>query len=291
MSASTPVESIRPRSPLAGRFPASGGPQHAELEIGAITQALDRNALELLVRRPRRRILLVEDAAYSGRLLARILGRWNFEVVTANGAAAACQTLADASRVDLAIVALPGSGPEADAVLAALRAQPALGCAPVLAVTRPDGGLLDFDRLRKHGVAGVIGRDMTAEHVAFRVGQILPLGSLEERRHVRVPADGELTLQRAENLSVGGLRLRSAVPLDVNAMVRLRFRLPVHPAEVISVDARVVHCQPAADREGSYVVGLFFRSISPRGRTLVEVEIVRMLTGPPRAEEPDARPA
>jgi hypothetical protein len=166
---------------------------------------------------------------------------------------------------------------------------PALERTPWLAVTSPEaGGLVDFDELRRHGAVGVMTRDTTPEHAAFRVGQILPLGSLAERRSVRVPvdfeveveADGGRTKQRAENLSMGGLRLRSRVALEVNATVGLRFRLPLHPDETIEAEGRVIHCQPVPGREDAYTMGLFFRHLAPRGRTLVEVEIVRLLSGP-----------
>lgn len=256
-------------------------------EAGAITPALDRSALELLVRRPRRHVLIVEDAGYSGRALANILGRWNFEVVTAYGEAAAAAALEGRERFDLAVVALP-TGPAAAQLLAALRTQPALTTTPILAVASSLAGVVDCDALREHGAVGVLGRDASPERIAFRVGQILPLGSVAERRHVRIPVDFAVEVdvddvrstQRAENLSMGGIRLRSCVALDVNAIVGLRFRLPLHPAETVEAEARVIHCQPVPGREDAYVVGLFFRSIPPRGRTLVEVEIVRLLTGP-----------
>jgi len=264
-------------------------PEHLPAaESGEIMLALDRSAIELLVRRPRRRILLVEDAGFSGGPLARILARWNFEVLTASRGDAAAQAIEGLGRVDLAVVALPGSRDADAALLEALRALPALERTPMLAVTRPDVGGVDCDALRSRGVVGVMGCDRSPENVAFRVGQILPLGSVAERRHVRVPVDfavevesqGGWTQQRAENLSTGGIRLCSTVPLEINATVGLRFRLPLHPDEVIAVGARVIHCAPAADRKGVYTVGLFFRSIPPRGRTLVEVEIVRLLAGP-----------
>jgi len=285
MRAESTFETLYPESLLLERLPVGCEPRR--VEAGAITPALDRSALELLVRRPRRHILLVEDAAFSGRSLARILGRWSFDVVTACADDAAAEAIEGLDRVDLAVVALPGSSAAAVGRLAALRALPALERTPVLAVTSPEGGVVDCDELRKHGVVGVISRDRSPEHVAFRVGQILPLGSVAERRHVRVPvdfaveveSDAERTQQRAENLSMGGIRLRSAVALEVNATVGLRFRLPMHPAETVAVEARVIHCEPVADREGAYTVGLFFRSIPLRGRTLVEVEIVRLLTG------------
>jgi CheY-like chemotaxis protein len=286
MSAEIAVELSNDEPRAVEHLPVRGEAHDIE-DLGAITLALNRSALELLVRRPRRRILVVEGEAFSGRLLASILGRWNFEVVTVSAGDAAGESVARLDRVDLAIAALPGSGSGSAVLLATLRGMPALEGVPVLAIARPEAGLVDFDKLREHGVVGVVSSDMSPEHMAFRVGQILPLGSIQERRHVRVPADfdveleanGELTLQRAENLSVGGLRLRSKIPLEVNATVGLRFRLPLHPAEVIAAEARIIHCQPVAARDGSYAVGLFFRSMPARGRTLVELEIVRMLTG------------
>jgi CheY-like chemotaxis protein len=258
---------------------------------GEITPALDRSAVELFVRRPRRSILLVEDEFFSGRPLASILGRWNFEVATASSGDTAAQAIEGYGRMDLAVVALPGS-PEADAaLLETLRALPALEQTPILAVSRPDARAVDCDALRGLGVVGVMGCDRSPENAAFRVGQILPLGSMAERRHVRVPVDFAVevetavgrTGQRAENLSMGGIRLCSTVPLEINATVGLSFRLPLNPCETIAVEARVIHCAPAAGREGVYTVGLFFRSIPPRGRTLVEVEIVRLLAGPAAA--------
>jgi CheY-like chemotaxis protein len=267
----------------------SPGPKHLPAAVsGEIMPALGRAALELLVRRPRRRILLVEDAGFSGGPLARILVRWNFEVVTAGRGDAAARAIEGLGRVDLAVVALPGSRDADAALLEALRALPALAQTPMLAVTRAGVGIVDCDALRRLGVVGVMGCDRSPENVAFRVGQILPLGSVAERRHFRVPVDfaveveaqGGRTQQRAENLSAGGIRLRSTVPLEVNATVGLRFRLPLHPDEAIALEGRVIHCAPAAGRDGAYTVGLFFRSIPPRGRTLVEVEIVRLLAGP-----------
>jgi DNA-binding response OmpR family regulator len=287
MSAVANLESILDPTDPSERGRTIGAADPADMETGAITPALDRSALELLVRRPRRLILMVESESYSGRPLARILSRWSFDVVTACGMQAAAAAIAGYGRVDLAVVALPGAGPAVAELLAGLRTLSALVGTPLLAVASPEGGTVDFDELRKHGVVGLMAHDMSPEHVAFRVGQILPLGSLEERRHVRVPVDfdvevdvdGERTLHRAENLSMGGLRLRCKFALEVNAAVGLRFRLPLHPREVIEAEARVIHCQRTPGPDGFYSAGLFFRSIPAWGRTLVEVEIVRLLSG------------
>lgn len=241
---------------------------------------------------PRRRVLVVEEARCSARLLSRILERWNLEVITMPAEDGAGLDLSD--PVDLAIVPLPGDVEAAAARLERIRSHPGLAHMPVLGVVTLEGSSLDYARLRELGVMGVVDRAATPEHVAFRIGQAAALRGDEACRRVRVPVgfavelelEGRVTEERAENLSYGGIRIQSRRALEPNTDVVLRFRLSETSPEPIRAEGRVIHCQPRPAADDTHSVGIFFRSLEPRHRELVEAEVVRLFGGGAPADEP-----
>ena len=232
----------------------------------------------------RRRVLVVEDASFSARLVSRILERWSLEVLTTSEAAGLAPDVG-LPDLDLAIVALPGDANAAAARLERIRSHPGLARIPILGVVPLEGSSLDYGRLREFGVMGVVDRGATPEQVAFRIGQATALGKDAARRHVRVPVDltvelevgGHVVEERAENLSWGGIRLRSGRPLELNTDVVLRFRLSEQSTETIRAEGRVIHCHPHPELGGMHSAGIFFSSLEPRYRELIEAEIERLL--------------
>jgi DNA-binding response OmpR family regulator len=230
-------------------------------------------------------VFVVEEAGFAGHSLSRILARWNLRVLTASTAEDAARAFGHAERFDLAILPLPAATESAAARLQALRAIPAFADTPVLGIVALEGLPLDYDSLRKLGVVGVADRAATAEYLAFRVGQILPSGSPERRRHVRVPvsfaveleAEGRASTERAEDLSCGGIRLCSSRALELNSEVGLRFRLPAQGSEPVATAGRVIHCRPISEGLGAYILGIFFLSCDPAHHARIEAEVMRLL--------------
>ena len=287
----------RVRSHLRGRGTAAG-----ELALAPFWEAEDFPwALRARESRrangaPRRRVLLLEDATPSARSLARILERWSLEVVTADEGEVPTPAVGVASLFDVALIALPDDMDAAAARVERLRSRPDLAQASVLGIVAVGGSSLDYARLRELGVMGVVDRRATPEHVAFRIGQVAALGRDAARRYVRAPVDftvelevegeGRATDERAENLSCGGIRLRSRRALEPNTDVVLRFRPSEHFHEPIRVEGRVIHCHAHPEEPGAHGLGIFFSSLEPSQRELLEDEVVRLLERGDAGEAP-----
>ena len=228
----------------------------------------------------KRRVLVLGEALRCVPEIAGSLARWNVEL--SMRLAAQPGATASSETVDLVVVALPTSAELARLQLEWLRCLPAFARAPVLAVARLDRASLARSVLRDLGVVGLLDRNAKRDEIAFRVVQALGLEGSADRARVRVPVDfpvelesqGQLTEAQAENLSHTGIRLRSARALDPNDLVSVRFRLGT---ESVALEGRVIHCHPTPEGSGEHVVGIFFFSIEPSLRQLLEAEIDQLL--------------
>jgi hypothetical protein len=227
-----------------------------------------------------RRVLVLGDAL---RCIAEIeagLARWNVELSILPTA----QPDVTAARepFDLVVVALPASAELARLRLDWLRCMPAFAGVPFLGAVRLERVTLARTALRDLGVVGLLDCSAKRDEVAFRLVQALGLESSADRARVRVPVDfpveleseGRVTQAHAENLSRSGIRLRDARALAPNELVFVRFLLGM---ESVALEGRVIHCHPAADGCGGHVIGIFFFSIEPRPRQLLEAEIDALL--------------
>ena len=83
----------------------------------------------------------------------------------------------------------------------------------------------------------------------------------ERQLDVEVTAEGKKHMSRTVNISLGGLFLDSAAPLELGATVQLRFQLPTQPEAVeVAGDVRWV-----VKREGSHSgIGIRFQGLRAR---------------------------
>jgi tetratricopeptide (TPR) repeat protein/Tfp pilus assembly protein PilZ len=157
---------------------------------------------------------------------------------------------------------------------------------PVLGITTLDRSHLDFDSLRRIGVAGLIDKSARPEHVLFRVKQLVSIPEHDSRSHPRAPVDlpvdlgfgGVMTSEYADSLSRGGMRLRSRRQLDANDDVELRFRLG-SDRDLIEAEGRVIYCTPRPVSPTSYSIGIFFRAIGSEAERSIDDEVQRVLAG------------
>jgi uncharacterized protein (TIGR02266 family) len=108
-----------------------------------------------------------------------------------------------------------------------------------------------------HPAAAPAEKDLTpvAEH--FR--RIDP--RYDRQLDVEVTADGKKSTSRTVNISLGGLFLDSAAPLDLGATVQLRFMLPTQPEPVeVAGDVRWV-VKKDNNRQG---IGIRFQGLRAR---------------------------
>jgi len=246
---------------------------------------------------PRRRVLVVEDGGFSARPLSEILERWSLDVVPLSGDGDG-SAADDETPAQLAIVPLP-DGEAAAERLRRIRSHPRLAEVPILGVVTLAGSPLDCDGFRELGVIGVVDRGATPEQIAFRVGQAVLRPAGRACGQIRVPVDlpveleaeGRATEERAENLSFGGIRVRSGRALEPNTDVVLRFCLPAQSSEPIRAEGRVIHRHPNPEGDACHSLGIFFRSIEPRHREHLEAEVVRLMAGGDPATSSPARPS
>ncbi len=233
--------------------------------------------------KPRRRVVAVEGAVSDLEALARILERWGIELSVVSRSEAASHETRRWLAVDLALVPLVATAELARVQLLRLRSLPGLEHTPVLGVAALDGAPLDRASLQQLGVVGLVQRAVTPEDLAFRVASTLGLSPDAGRAQVRVPVDfaveldaeGSSTLERAENLSCGGIRLRCARALPVNTPVRVLFEAGLEPSPQ-ALEGRVLHCSPSPSGDG-HRVGVFFFALEPAQLARLQAEVDRRL--------------
>jgi hypothetical protein len=235
-----------------------------------------------------RQVLILDEAVALPPGLLSSLARWGVEVSSARVDGEERAIAERAPLPDLALVALPPNAALAREQLEWLRCVPRLAHVPFLGFARLPAVAFDRVLLRKLGVIGLVDRRAQRDEIAFRVARALGLEGSADPASVRVPVDFEVDVERptgslraqAENLSRGGLRLRTPVALELNERLTLRFRLATTPVEL---EGRVIHCQPAPEGCGGYAVGVFFFAIEAAPSRLLELEVERLLESAPSA--------
>jgi hypothetical protein len=98
---------------------------------------------------------------------------------------------------------------------------------------------------------------------------------------VELESSGRVSVERADTLSCGGLRLLSSRPLEPNASIGLRFRLDEDSsAPVIAARGRVIYCQPRTRLRPAHAVGVVFTDLDAPQRELVAAAVDRILSRP-----------
>lgn len=189
----------------------------------------------------------------------------------------------------LLLMTVLADGPTRFESIRELRLDPLLREIPILGITTVPPTSLNFDELRDLGVVGLVNRSASVEHVAFRInGIVRPHG--ERRRFERAVASlpvelrarGTIMTGTITSLSVGGLGVRTAQPLEANTAVQLCFQLPESTGELLDVAGRIVRCDRLV-RGGDYRLGLFFYPLEERTLALLEEAVRRLLNDTPSA--------
>jgi hypothetical protein len=225
------------------------------------------------------RVFILEDPCFeTTRLSAIVRG-------------AACEPLAPIADAPLAATLdslLPSPElmivpicPGGEEILEAVRKRHWLRMVPILATSPANASRLDLWRLRGFGIVGLIDPSATAEHVRFRIEEVIAARSCGPR-DIRVPccflvdidALGAFTSEYALSFSIGGIGLASARPLEPNTEVRLWLPLTEAPGRV-EVPGRVVRCHVRAD--GRHDVGIVFLPLPASVRELLTRELRGLL--------------
>jgi CheY-like chemotaxis protein len=230
------------------------------------------------------RVFLADDTHVFRLRLSQILRAGGFDVTVKPRDLELVEALRRAPRPDLLILPVSGADPETLDAIRVVRSEGLAASAPILAFTHLDRSGLDLDELRAIGVAGLIDKGCTPEHIAFRANQLVR-SPRERRRHVRAPAffpvdlhaSGEVTAEYGLGLSVGGMRVTSSRPLEPNTDVRLRFQLPASGEELVSAGARVIYRRERSGAPVPYELGVFFYPLDAWTRDRIEAEVERLL--------------
>jgi hypothetical protein len=236
-----------------------------------------------------RRAFLSPGLSSHRRTLLRALARAGIAVIEGESPADIVEEASRAGALELLILPIGADLERARRCVHALRARSGLATLPILGV--PEGGV-DPDalgELRRLGLAGVLDAEASSETVLARVEQILERSSRERRVHARISVDLELIVElngresreRADQLSCGGLRLRSSGALEPNAELGLRFRLSANAEPAIETRARVIYCQAPTHEREPYAAGIFFLGMTPSDRSRVEEFVARRICALP----------
>jgi hypothetical protein len=236
----------------------------------------------------RSRAFLAPGLAARREQLVRVLADADIDVVEASCRGGIAEALVRALPLDLLILPIgPSRCPRQD-WLRDLQAQPGLEGLPILGALAGDLDVDQLEALRALGLAGVLDPGANAEHIKFRVERVLRRQGPERRVHTRIPVSFEVTVEaggvvgteRADSLSSGGLRLRSARAFEINQELRLRFR-PEPETSSIRANARVVNCIAAPSGADGYGVGVFFLDLAAADRARLDALVARRLAEDP----------
>ena len=227
------------------------------------------------------RVFILEDPCFGTASLSAIVR------------GAACEPLAPLTDAPLAAALdslLPSPElmiipicPGGEETLEAIRKRHWLRMVPILAISPVDASGLDLWRLRGLGIVGLIDRRATADHVRFRIGEVIAARS-GGPHDVRVPccflvdleAQGAVTSEYALSFSIGGIGLASGRPLEPNTDVKLWLPLAEAPGHV-EVPGRVVRSLVRAD--GRHDVGIVFLPLPASVRESLMRELRGLLLG------------
>lgn len=153
---------------------------------------------------------------------------------------------------------------------------------PILGVS-PFPSFADRRELAALGVVGLVDRLSDADHVIFRINQVVR--NLCERRRgrrartvlpVEVTAGGKTSAECVVSLSAGGAGLASSRSLSANTDVSIKFdsdRL----AQLGVVPGRVTRTVRTADSLPAYQVGVVFYPLSGAQQALLEEEVAALV--------------
>lgn len=225
------------------------------------------------------RVFILEDPCFGATRLSTIVRGAACEPLAPNADTPLAATLDSLlPSPELMIVPICPGGED---ILEAVRKRHWLRMVPILATGSTDASGLDLWRLRGFGVVGLIDRSATAEHVRFRIEEVIAARSYGPR-DMRVPccllvdvdAQGAFTSEYALSFSIGGMGLASARALEPNTEVKLWLPLTEAPGRV-EVPGRVVRSLARAD--GRYDVGIVFLPLAPNVRDLLTRELRGLL--------------
>lgn len=235
---------------------------------------------------PRPRVFLAEDTHVFRLRLSRVLRNANIDVMTApvgTTIGSALERLVP--RPDLLILPIAGNDPAGIEAIRDLRSHRAAKDVPILGFMTLDRSAVDLEALRSAGVDGLIDKGWPPEHIVFRVNQIVrraPEGRAHERAPAFFPVDveveGSIFTGYALDLSVGGMRITSKLPLDPNTDVQVRFRLPDQGDDLLEIAGRVVHLRPRECAAEPYELGLFFYPPALGMPPAIQREVQRLLS-------------
>jgi DNA-binding response OmpR family regulator len=239
------------------------------------------------VRRPKKRVMVFQDALTFQLRLPMLLERCGCEVIEVFPHVDSEEVLSGAEGPpDLIVVSIvDGTSPTLE-WLRTLRKSTSPSV-PILGVALRDRSEFDLETLRALGVVGLIDSAASPDHVVFRVNELV--GSYGERRRrervtalfpVELEAGGETTTEYAVSLSVAGMGINSSRSFELNTCVRLRFHPAVAPEEWIELDAKVIHCARDPNSVPPHRLGVFFYAAAGRTQDLLELEMEHLLGRP-----------
>lgn len=230
------------------------------------------------------RVLLAGDVSLRGASLSRALEEADFDVASCGCGSGIVEAANQfALGPDLIVVPIRPSDPLVLDRIREIRASKQLLDTPILGVVDSHGSAEDRRRLRALGVVGLVDRGTSPAHLICRLNRIVR-PTHGRCLHERVPAffsveleaNGRILKEYALSLSIGGMGVTSAVRLDPNTEVRLRFRLE-DGGDPLEASGRVVYCHSGTERSPINEIGILFADLDVETRSRLEREVRNLL--------------
>ena len=218
-----------------------------------------------------KKILLVDDMITFLELEKTFLKRSGCQVLTARSGTEALEKIY--SEVpDLVLLDFLMPDMNGDKVCEIVKKDEMLKEIPIVMVSS-SGKKEDIEKCRKAGCDDYLTKPIKQRELLDRTAQILKIPQRKElrvfvRMKIEGEAEGESFYGESENIAIGGVLIKSEVPLKKGSVVKLRFLLPDEQYHV-EVKGEVVRTDKESFRP-EYGLGIIFQDMDSMAKEMVE---------------------
>ncbi|UCD83909.1 MAG: response regulator [Deltaproteobacteria bacterium] len=218
-----------------------------------------------------KKILLVDDTVTFLELEKTFLKRSGCQIITANSGKEALKKFRS-DVPDLVLLDLLMPDMNGDEVCKIIKKDKKLRKIPIVMVSS-SGREEDIERCQKLGCEDYLTKPVSQKELLDKVAQIL---NIPQRRDLRVSVQmkveggvgDEAFYGETENISMGGILVRSVVPMKDGAMVELKFLLPGQKYHA-EAKGKVVRADGESFKP-EYGLGIIFQDLGPNAREMIE---------------------
>jgi two-component system cell cycle response regulator len=218
-----------------------------------------------------KKILLVDDMRVDLEVEKTFLKRAGCQIITASGGMEALEKVFS-EIPDLVFLDLIMPDMDGDKVCTSIKKDEISRNIPVVIVSG-SRKKEDIERCRKAGCDDYLTKPIKQQELLDEAARILKIPQRKDLRvSVRIKVEGEAGAEyfygESENISLGGILIKSEVPLKIGAEIKLKFLLP---GEQYHVEAKgeVVRTDEESFKP-EYGLGIIFQEVGQMAKEMIE---------------------